>query len=388
MNKPLSIDQRRTMLVAQGEFELERNQRDDKLQAWDAADEFLLNYVDDLRLLTAHGKLLILNDAFGALSVALANHPLYAWSDSFLAQQALRANLVANGYPETQVHCNSGVDFPAAAVDVVLIKVPGSLAMLEHQLYALRPILHRDSTIIAAGMARHVHSSTLALFESIIGPARTTRARKKARLILVERDHSMNEGRNSYPESYELEVDRRYRLWNHAGLFSRDRLDRGTRLMLEYLPVDPQYRRIVDLGCGNGVLGIVAAAFNPSASLLFCDESHMAIASARRNFDDAFAGTRDAEFRLGDGLDGVDDASADLVLLNPPFHQQRGRDTGIARKLFRDARRVLRPGGELRVVGNRHLGYHLQLGRLFGACETLSADSKFVILSAHKAPAS
>ena len=384
MNRLVAIDQQKLMLVPQGEFVLERNPRDDDLQAWDAADEFLLGYIDDLQLLSGQDRLLILNDAFGALAVALANHSVYAWNDSFLAQRALRDNLVANGYPEAQVLCNSGVEFPATAVDIVLIKIPRSLALLEHQLYALRALLHRDSTIVAAGMTRHVHSSTLALFEHIIGPARTTRARKKARLILVERDHSMNEGQSPFPDSYELEVDRRYRLSNHAALFSRDRLDRGTRLMLEYLPVDPACRRIVDLGCGNGVLGIVAAAFNPSASLLFCDESHMAIASARVNFEEAFAGTRDAEFRLADGLDGVEDESADLVLLNPPFHQQHGRDTGIARKLFADARRVLRRGGELRVVANRHLGYHLQLRRLFGNCETLSADSKFVILSARK----
>ena len=386
MNRPQPIDRQRLMLVPQGEFELERRPRNEQLQAWDAADEFLLGYIDDLQLLAGHDKVLILNDAFGALSVALAGHRVYSWNDSFLARQALRDNLLANGYPATRVECNDSIDFPSVEVDCVLIKVPKSLALLEHQLYSLRPILHRDSRIIAAGMARHVHSSTLELFESILGPATTTRARKKSRLILVERDHSMHEGESPYPDYYELEADRRYRLLNHASLFSRDRLDRGTRLMLEYLPVDPAYRRIVDLGCGNGVLGIVAASFNPAASLLFCDESQMAVASAEANFIDAFAHTREAEFHLADGLDGVTDNSVDLVLLNPPFHQHHGREGGIAHELFRDARRALRPGGELRVVGNRHLGYHKTLARLFGVCETLSADSKFVILSARKPP--
>jgi 23S rRNA (guanine1835-N2)-methyltransferase len=47
---------------------------------------------------------------------------------------------------------------------------------------------------------------------------------------------------------------------------------------------------------------------------------------------------------------------------------------------------VLRPDGELRVVGNRHLGYHRTLARLFGNCQTLSADSKFVILTTRKSP--
>ena len=384
MNKPLSLDQPKILLVPQGEFELHRNPRNENLQAWDAADEFLLNYIDDIQLLSRHGKVLILNDAYGALAVALAGHPVYSWSDSFLAQQALRDNLLANGYPAEQVKTNTGIDLPGVKVDCVLIKIPKMLSLLEHQLYQLRAVLHHDTRIIAAGMARNIHNSTLELFEHILGPATTTRARKKSRLILVERDHSMNEGQSQYPESYELEVDRVYRIVNHASLFSRDRLDRGTRLLIENMPVADRYRRIVDLGCGNGVLGIIAASLNPGASLLFCDESYMAMASARENFVAAFARTRDVEFRVGDCLQGVAGASQDLVLVNPPFHQQHSIGDAVAWQMFRDARRVLVENGELRVVGNRHLGYHAKLKKLFGNCKTIASDSKFVILSSTK----
>ncbi|MDH3390123.1 MAG: 50S rRNA methyltransferase, partial [Gammaproteobacteria bacterium] len=241
MNEPLAIDHHKALLVPQGEFELQRNPRDETLQAWDAADEFLLSYIHDIQVLSRHGRALILNDAFGALAVALADHPVYSWSDSFLAQQALRANLLANGYPADQVKTNSGIDLPGVAVDCVLIKIPKMLSLLEHQLYALREVLHRDTRIIAGGMARNIHSSTLELFERILGPTTTTRARKKSRLIMVERDHSINQGQSHYPQSYELEVDRVYRIINHASLFSRDRLDRGTRLLIENMPVADRF---------------------------------------------------------------------------------------------------------------------------------------------------
>jgi 16S rRNA (guanine1207-N2)-methyltransferase len=384
VSRPLAADRHSTLLVPQGEFVLERRPRDASLQAWDAADEYLLGYLDECHVLSRRGKLLILNDAFGALAVALAGHQAYSWNDSFLAQQALADNLVANGYPATQVATNSGIELPATPVDFVLVKVPKSLALLEHQLYALRPILHHDTLILGAGMARNIHRSTLELFETLLGPTTTTRARKKSRLIMVERDHSINEGQSPYPDSYELIVDRSYRISNHASLFSRDRLDRGSRLMIEYMPVDTHFRRIVDLGCGNGVLGIVAAAMNPGASLLFSDESHMAIDSARVNFHAAFGPAREAEFRLGDCLRGVADQSADLVLVNPPFHQHHSIGDRIARSMFRDAHRVLTAGGELRVVGNRHLGYHARLGKLFANCRIVASDSKFVILAATK----
>ncbi len=386
MNGGLPATEPRNLQVPQGEFELQRNPRDDRLQAWDAADEFLLNHLHDLQPLSRHCRLLILNDTFGALAVALAENQVYSWNDSYLAQQALRRNLEANGYPATQVKTNSGIELPQVGVDCVLIRVPKTLALLEHQLYALRPLLHHGSRIFGAGMARNIHNSTLELFESIIGPTTTTRAMRKSRLILVERDQALSDGQSPYPDSYELEVDRRYRIVNHASLFSRDRLDMGSRLLIEHMPIDPRFRRIVDLGCGNGVIGIVAAALNPAASLLFRDESYMAIASAETNFRAAFATTRSAVFEVDDCLQGVADGSQDLVLINPPFHQQHSVGDAIAWRMIKDARRALTRGGELRLVGNRHLAYHAKIKKLFGNCETIASNKKFVVLSASKNP--
>jgi 16S rRNA G1207 methylase RsmC len=71
-------------------------------------------------------------------------------------------------------------------------------------------------------------------------------------------------------------------------------------------------------------------------------------------------------------------------LNNPPFHQQHSNGDAIAWNMFKDARRVLIGGGELWVVGNRHLGYHAKLKKLFGNCETLAANKKYVILKATK----
>jgi 23S rRNA (guanine1835-N2)-methyltransferase len=382
MSTPVLNADPKLLQVPQGEFVLLRKPDDPSLQAWDAADEMLLNHVHDGQFLSAQDRVLLLNDAFGALAVALANQQVFSWNDSWLAQQALRENLQANGYATDQVRTNDSIKFPSACVDCVLIKIPKTLALLEYQLYTLRAILHHDSRIVAAGMARNIHSSTLELFETILGPTTTTRAVKKSRMVLVQRDHSLNEGQSRYPDSFELEVDRSYRIVNHASLFSRDRLDPGSRLLLEHMPTDESYHRIVDLGCGNGVLGLIAAALNPDATLLFCDESHMAIASARENFHAAFADTRVAEFRVDDCLQGVDRDSRDLVLINPPFHQQHSVGDAIAWQMFKDARRVLVAGGELRIVGNRHLGLHAKLKKLFGNCTTIAANKKFVILSA------
>ncbi len=381
MARPRPRPGRNLLRVPQGEFELEREPPAPNLQAWDAADEYLLADLDDKRPVSRAARVLIVNDAFGALGVALAPVAPFAWQDSYLAQQALRANLLRNAYPADSVETNAGIEFPRAAVDVILLKVPKSLALLEHQLHALRPLMQRDTYLVAGGMARHIHASTLALFEAILGPTATTRARKKSRLIHVDRDHALTDGGPPAPSCYTLLADREYTLCNHASLFSRERLDRGSRLLLGHLPAGDAARAIVDLGCGNGVLGIVAAGLNPSARLLFRDESRMAIASARANFERAFGRARAVAFEVGDCLDGVA-AGADLVLANPPFHQAHSVGDGIAWRMFTDARRVLVPGGEIRVVGNHHLGYYARLKRIFGNCETLVSDGKFVVLRA------
>ena len=188
---------------------------------------------------------------------------------------------------------------------------------------------------------------------------------------------------------------------NHAGVFSRQRLDQGTRLLLEVIPeIDILGRRepgegdgpedrppadrllVVDLGCGNGVVGTVTAQLCPVAELVFLDESHRAVASARETFRSAFGGERVAEFRVTDCLAGIEAASADLILNNPPFHQQEAIGDAIAWKMFTESKHALRGGGSLYVVGNRHLGYHVKLNRIFGNNEVVASNKKFVVLRA------
>ncbi len=150
------------------------------LQAWEAADEYLLQQLDDTEI---RGPVLILNDAFGALSCALAEHKPYSIGDSYISELATRENLRLNGIDESSVKfLDSTADYPQQP-GVVLIKVPKTLALLEQQLRALRKVVTPDTRIIAGAKARDIHTSTLELFEKVLGPTTTTLAWKKARLI-------------------------------------------------------------------------------------------------------------------------------------------------------------------------------------------------------------
>ncbi len=372
-----------TLIVPQGDFALGRypRQRVEHLRAWDAADEYLLQQLAEQPSLQPGQSLLILNDSCGALSVALAEHRPWMLSDSFLAHQATLANLADNQRSAGSVRLLTSLQAPQGLIDLVLIKVPKSLALLEDQLFRLRPHLHAGTQILGAGMVKGIHNSTLALFERILGPTSTSLARKKARLIFCRPDLERNPGSSPYPGHFSLETSGEI-ITNHAGVFSRESLDIGTRFFLEQLPASEQPGTIVDLGCGNGVVGVVAARRNPRAKLIFTDESFMAVTSAEASFRGAYGEEREASFLVTDALAGIPRGSVELILNNPPFHQEHVVGDQTAWRMFQQAREALCHRGELLVIGNRHLDYHLKLRRLFGNCTLIDSNAKFVVLQA------
>ncbi|MFG2870408.1 methyltransferase [Streptomyces sp. NPDC048338] len=375
-----------------GEFPLTRFPADprDPLRAWDASDEYLLAHLAETGT-DLSGTVAVVGDRWGALATALAaRHPaaLVQISDSYLGRRATAENLERAGAGPDAVRLLTTQDPPPERIDVLLVRVPKSLALLEDQLHRLAPALHEGTVVVGTGMVKDIHTSTLRLFERILGPTRTSLAVKKARLIHCTPDPSLDRGTNPWPHRYALPADAGTvagrTIGNHAGVFCADRLDIGTRFFLRHLPQGIGSARVVDLGCGNGVVGLAVALAEPEADLVFTDESYQAVASAEANFRAHAEPGRTAAFTVGDGTADLPAGSVDLVLNNPPFHSHQATTDRTARRMFTDARRVLRPGGELWVVGNRHLGYHVTLRRIFGRCDLVASDPKFVVLRAVK----
>ncbi|MFA7752951.1 methyltransferase [Streptomyces sp. NRRL B-2790] len=376
------------MTTPWGEFELSRFPEDprDRLRAWDASDAYLLRHLAEERV-PLSGTVVVAGDRWGALVTALAEYRPAQITDSFLSQEATRANLARAGVEPGAVALLTTQDPPPERVDVLLVRVPKSLALLEDQLLRLAPAVHAGTVVVGTGMVKEIHTSTLRLFERILGPTRTSLAQQKARLIFCAPDPSLERPANPWPYSYALPngvgaVSGRT-VVNHAGVFCADRLDIGTRFLLQHLPAGTGAGRVVDLGCGNGVVGTAVALADPTAEVLFVDESFQAVASAEATYK-ANGVPGHAEFRVGDGMAGVAPGSVDLVLNNPPFHSHQATTDATAWRMFAGAKRALRPGGELWVIGNRHLGYHITLRRLFGNSTLVASDPKFVVLKAVK----
>ena len=356
-------------------------QPNEPLQAFDAADEYLLAQLHEQGL-AATTRVLILNDSFGALACALAQHVQVTSSgDSHLARLALEKNLQRNALADDAVTFVPASEVAQGPFDRVLIRVPKTLALLEEQLIRLHGQLAPGAQVIAAAMIKHLPRAAGDLLEKYIGPVQASLAVKKARLLTATPEDKPVP-HSPYPTRYRLDKPA-LELLNHANLFCREDLDIGTRAFLPHLPKALGNLRVADLGCGNGVLGIVYALGNPQAQMTLVDESYMAVQSARENWQ-AIHGDRPADIRAGDGLAEQPMDSLDLVLCNPPFHQQQVVGDFLAWRMFTQAKTALCKGGELWIVGNRHLGYHLKLKRLFGKVEQVAATPKFVILRAIK----
>lgn len=355
--------------------------RGDTLQAFDAADEYLLNHVHTLAL-PPSCRALVLNDSFGALALSLAQHCAVTSSgDSYLAEQGLRYNQQHNGLGASSVEFVPACDRWQGPFDLVLIRIPKTLSLLEEQLIRLHGQLAANATVIATGMVKHLPRSAGDLLERYLGPVQASLAQKKARLLFVT-PQAKGPFISPYPSRYRLEQPA-LELRNHANVFSREGLDIGSRAFLPHLPRNLGNARVADLGCGNGVLALVCALHNPEAQFSLFDESYMAVQSAAENWR-LCHGARQAEFHVNDGLSGVAPGSVDVVLCNPPFHQQQVVGDHLALRMFQQAHKALRVGGELWIVGNRHLGYHAKLKRAFREVSLVASNAKFVILKARK----
>lgn len=350
------------------------------LQAWDAADEYLINRTHEMEL-DPQRPILILNDSFGALSCWFSTKgKVISVTDSFIAKQGCIANLKANRLPHIKI-----IDCLAALPvnpQLVLIKQPKNNRLLCWQLQQLCNLLPEDCVVIGAAKVKDIHTSTLKLWEQYLGETKTSLAVKKARLIFCQPNPALA---RPMPEPKRWDVpEHGLTLTNHANVFSGDSLDLGARLLLEHIPQKSKYTDIIDLGCGNGVIGLKAARLNPHANITCVDESFMATASCKANATLNLSVPEQIKTVVTNCLDTIQYNSADLILCNPPFHQQTAITDHIAWQMFCDAKQVLRPKGQLIVIGNRQLGYDEKLKRLFGNVDIIAQNTKFIVYQSGK----
>ena len=351
-------------------------QKTQNLQAWNAADEYLLQHLygqaDNLE-----GKnILIFNDAFGALTLPLIKYQPFVVTDSILSQKAIINNVQSNDLNLTNIHLYNSLSKHKTCYDFVLIKAPKTLDFLRYFLSSIIQHINSSTTIIVAGMIKNMPKTICTILEENIGETNTSLAKKKARLIFVKPQNKQNTPPQI--QSYKQESSN-HTIFSHANVFSKQSLDIGTRFLLQHLPKLPNIDHIIDLGCGNGVVGLNLTVLYPDSKITFVDESFMAIASAKLTCQYNLNSLDNCQFIVNNCLDDFTPNSTDLIVCNPPFHQSHSVGTHIALQMFQQSHKTLNKGGTLLVVANRHLPYYSHLKRIFGKVDNLAGNAKFSI---------
>ena len=356
------------------------------LVAVDAADRLILDEVAALLgsggTPVAREEVIVLDDNYGALTLGLLERiagpgEIRVHQDLITGERALTANAQHNdryGFASMPV----GPDVVDRA-RLVVLRLPRSLDRLAELAALVAAHASPDVVVVAGGRIKHMTPRMNDVLGEVFGRVDVSHARQKSRVLFARepRPASAAQALAPWPRiRYDDELG--IRVAGHGGVFAGTGVDIGTRFLISQLPIDTESLTVVDLGCGNGTVAAWYATTHPDATVIAVDRSALAVASAR-----ATAAANDAESRVevtqADGLQFLPDDSADLVLLNPPFHSDAAISTGIAEHLFTEAARGLRSGGELWCVWNSHLRYRKTLERTVGATRQVARNPKFTV---------
>jgi 16S rRNA (guanine1207-N2)-methyltransferase len=166
--------------------------------------------------------------------------------------------------------------------------------------------------------------------------------------------------------------------WSQPGVFSWDRIDPGSALLAQHLPI--LAGRGADFGCGIGTLALAALASPKLVHLTLLDIDRRAVEAARRNIADPRVTIRWADVRQPDSTV----AKLDFVVMNPPFHDGGAEDRSLGQTFIRRAAESLRTGGRLWLTANRHLPYESVLKPLFKRITPVVEAAGYKVYEAQK----
>ncbi|TFB57442.1 methyltransferase domain-containing protein [Cryobacterium sp. Hz7] len=355
----------------------------DNLFAVDASDRLILDEAAGVLAEAGSGEVVVIEDRYGALTLgaaALAGaRGIRVHQDVLSGELALTLNAADAGLADSYRSLILGEELLTNA-RVVLIQLPRSLAALDEFADAIRRFAAPDVVVIAGGRIKHMTPTMNAVLRQHFGELQVSSARQKSRVLRAAAPtaSATQPTVSTWPNSVE-HADLGLTICAHGAAFAGATVDIGTRYLLEFLDrMKTDARSAIDLGCGTGVLAATLARRRPALRVTATDQSAAAVASARATMVANALADRVTVVR-DDALQSQPDASAELIVLNPPFHIGSSVHAGIALKLFEDAGRVLQPGGELWSVWNTHLGYRPALTRLVGPTHQVGRNAKFTV---------
>jgi 16S rRNA (guanine1207-N2)-methyltransferase len=329
---------------------------------------------------------------YGAVGISLADAAtgveVQMVDSDIRAVRAAQLNVRANGATNAHVVLDHTLNrFPNGHFNIIALNPPveeGTETIFDMIEQAQSKLRHGASFFLVAKVSRGAKSYMRKLTETI-GPAKVL-ARSGGYWVMRAERSPIRPLDVVDLAKYDHVIEdvlrgRKYRFRTRAGIFSRKAIDEGTRLLIETVDVRPRHT-VIDVGCGYGPIGIVAAHLASVGRVVMVDCDARAVDYAMENVKSHHLnharknGKPRVEAVLGDRFDAVPGERFDRVLSNPPFHA--GND--VLFPLVDEAYRHLRVHGRLYIVLMRYAGVMKHMRNTFGNCQIAAESDKHVVL--------
>jgi 16S rRNA (guanine1207-N2)-methyltransferase len=341
-------------------------------------------------------RVLLLGCRQGVLAVVLARRarPGEVWlTDTSivalqLSEKTLQANSITNVHLQTQISAS-----PAANenFDTVILEIPKGRQLIRRWLVESFIGLRFGGCLYLAGANEQGIHSAIQDAEALFGRASVLGYKKGNRVARLIKESTSPPPPSWVSEpgispgtwlEFDVEVsEKSMHLRSLPGVFSSNRLDDGTRLLLSRFEV-PVGAHVLDLGCGYGLIGLLAAQ-RGAAHVDMVDANLLAIAAAQANLE--LYAIKNAQAFPSDALEAVLDRRYALVVTNPPFHVGHSVDYQVTQAFIHQAWQVIEPGGQLLLVANKFIRYDLLMATFFSHVERVVETNRYQLLSAKKA---
>ncbi|MBM7842522.1 methyltransferase [Herpetosiphon giganteus] len=325
---------------------------------------------------------LVIGAGTGRIGLALARagaHVSFA-DDSIVALAAARQSFAQAKLP-AQFFSTTDLK-PSKPFDLVLINI---LWWSDNQRGAELINLAAQHTnaggIVAIGGGKQAGlSGATTLLESIVGPSVKTLYKKGHHVVMAFRSLNWQAQPSQASQHTLTHGDNELTIEATAGVFAQGQLDPASAMLLDAVHVQPN-QRVLDLGCGAGILGMFLQRREATLDLTYIDSTMVAIEATKRNLQtNQLAG----RVLASDGTQAISDEQFDLVVSNPPFHVGRVQSPQLAENLLKQAAQVLAPNGQLVIVANRFLRYEPLLEAALGNVRELAGDQRYKVLLAER----
>ncbi len=331
------------------------------MSAWTPASEVLLRHSDDFE----NRRVLFAGDLQDDLPARLETAGSRVHTQQYHHWQTLSAQMGENAQFGLVADASSVAD-----CDTLIYYWPKNKPEAQFQLMNLLSLLPQGSDLFVIGENRSgVRSAEQILAD--IAPLNKIDSARRCGLYYGKLESRPAFDADGWWGEYQSEG---LTIKTLPGVFSRDGLDTGSQLLLSTLTPHTK-GKVLDVGCGAGVLAATLISHSPKVRLTLCDVSAPAVEASRATLAaNGFEGEVLASNVYSD-ISG----RFDMILSNPPFHEGRQTSLDAAQTLIRGAIRHLNIGGELRIVANAFLPYATVLDEVFGNHEVIAQTGRFKV---------